>query len=338
MEKNMTAPIIATDFDALRDELARTSISATTMNFIVWIDDIAFRPWVIERLTKILEKHPARAILLDACDDREPGATLVRREPDGDEDSSHITVHGERVEIGVRGMTPAELTELAGSLTIRELPSLLWWTGEGIAGQPNFSGLVDLVDSLVVDSSGTRNDGATVLELAHFLSSRPTVALRDLAWMRLRPWQDMIARFFDDPAVMEELYSVRSLRIVSGSDAEALYLAGWLGSRLGWTVAGHEEFSDASGTHIPYTHERAGRIRRVRSVEMTTTTSTYTAALSHDDEGVVFVNASGAAARPGRFVPLPAIDSPSLLERAILEPASDEVFETALQMVGELSA
>ena len=43
----------------------------------------------------------------------------------------------------------------------------------------------------------------------------------------------MIARFFDDPALREELYSLRSVRIVSGSDAEALYLGGWFASRAG---------------------------------------------------------------------------------------------------------
>lgn len=332
----MTAPIIATDFDELRAELARTSISATTMNFVVWIDDVGFRDWVLERTTKILEKHPARAILLDACADRQGAASLVRSERD-DADAGHVTVHGERVEIGVHAMSSTDVSELTSSLTMHALPSLLWWTGEGIAGEPTFSALVDLVDSLVVDSSGTRNDGSTVVELARFLESRPTVALRDLAWMRLRPWQDLIARFFDDPALMEELYSVTALRIISGSDAEALYLGGWLASRLGWTVSGHHEFSDRNGTHISFAYERAGRIRRVRSVELTTTTSTYRAMVSNDDEGVVVVNTSGKAERPARFVPLPAIDSPSLLERAILEPATDEVFETALRMVGALT-
>ncbi len=332
----MTVPIAANDFDTVRAELARTSVSAT-MNFIVWIDDRSFRPWVLERMTKILDKHPARAIILDACGDKAAGATLVQSQA-GDADAALRTVRGERVEIVVNGMSPAEITDLTASLTIHGLPSLLWWTGEGIVDQPNFNNLVDLADSLVVDSSGTRNDSTSVIELAHFLSSRPSVNLRDLAWMRLRPWQDMIARFFDDPALMEELYSVRSLQIVSGSEAEALYLAGWLGSRLGWTASGHQEFSDSSGTHIPFSHERAGRIRRVRSVEMTTTTSTYTTTLSNDDDGVVVVGASGKAERPGRLVPLPAIDSPSLLERAILEPANDEVFETALRMVGTLTA
>jgi glucose-6-phosphate dehydrogenase assembly protein OpcA len=336
VEEDLTVPIEAADFDTLRAELARTSISATTMNFIVWIDDVTFRDWVLERTTKILEKHPARAILLDACADAKAGATLVRSEPD-EADASHIIVHGERVEIGVNGMSSAEICELTDSLIMNELPTLLWWTGEGVTGQPAFTALVELADSLVVDSSGTRNDNATVVELARFLSSRPLVGLRDLAWMRLRPWQDMIARFFDDPSLREELYSVRSLQIVSGSDAEALYLSGWLASRLGWSVTGHDAFADQSGAPIPLLTERAGRIRRVRSVELTTETTTYSATVSDDDPALVVVKASGKNEVPGRFVPLQAVDSPSLLERAILERTTDEVFETALRMVGALT-
>jgi glucose-6-phosphate dehydrogenase assembly protein OpcA len=332
----MTSQMSAMDFDTLRSALARTSVSATTMNFIVWIDDVSFRDWVLERTAMILEKHPARAILLDACPDRMPGATLVRSESD-DEDAAHITVRGERIEIGVNGMTTDEIRDVTVSLKMNGLPTLLWWTGEGITGQPTFNALVDIADSLVVDSSGTRNDNATVVELARFLPSRPSVGLRDLAWMRLRPWQDMIARFFDDPTLREELYSVRLLKIVSGSDAEALYLSGWLASRLGWTVSAHEEFSDQSGARIPFSMQQAGRIRRVRSVELTTETSTYSATVSDDDERVVVVKVGGKNALPERLVPLQAVDSPSLLERAILEPATDEVFEMALRMVGTLT-
>jgi hypothetical protein len=103
---------------------------------------------------------------------------------------------------------------------------------------------------------------------------------------------------------------------------------------LGWTASGHDEFSDQSGAHIPFTSERAGRIRRVRSVELTTTTSTYNATVSDADEGLVVVKSTGKNAAAGRFVPLQAVDSPSLLERAILQPSADEVFETALRMVG----
>ena len=207
------------------------------------------------------------------------------------------------------------------------LPTLLWWTGEGITGQPAFDALVELADSLVVDSSGTRNDGATVIELTHFLSRRQNIRLRDLAWMRLRPWQDMIARFFDDPTLREELYSVRSLRIVSGSEAEALYLSGWLASALGWTATAHLEFSDAAGAHIPFSSERAGRIRRIWQSKSSTRARAIAQGLDQD-ENVVFVKATGKNETPGRFVPLQAVDSPSLLERAILEPRTDDLFES----------
>ena len=187
---------------------------------------------------------------------------------------AHITVHGERVEIGVHGMSAAEMAELTSSLKMNELPTLLWWTGEGITGQPAFNALVELADSLVVDSS---ERATTTPPSSNWCASSIAIrisGLRDLAWMRLLPWQDMIARFFDDPALREELYSLRSVRIVSGSDAEALYLGGWFASRLGWTATGHDEFSDNSGVHIPFTAERAGRIRRVRSVEVTTPSTT----------------------------------------------------------------
>jgi len=154
---------MASNFDAVRAELAQTGVSATTMNFIVWIDDVTFRDWVLERTTKIIEKHPARAIVLDACRDREPGAKLVRREGD-DADATHITVRGERVEIGVYGMTPDDIRDVTGSLTMNDVTTLLWWTGEGISGEPNFDALVEIADSIMSRSyilSGYVSDEST---------------------------------------------------------------------------------------------------------------------------------------------------------------------------------
>ena len=60
--------------------------------------------------------------------------------------------------------------------------------------------------------------------------------VRDLAYMRLAPWQEMIAQFFDDPALFEDLFSLRRLEVAAGSDAETTYLAAWLASRLSWSV------------------------------------------------------------------------------------------------------
>ena len=146
----------------------------------------------------------------------------------------------------------------------------------------------------------------------------------------------MIARFFDDPTLREELYSVRSLQIVSGSDAEALYLAGWLGSRLSWEIAERDAFRDRRGRAIPFTKITKGDQRRVRSVVLRAAESTYRAELCDADEHVVSLSVTGARAKPVRLVPLQNIGNTSLIERAILENARDQIFEISLLTVREL--
>ncbi len=68
--------------------------------------------------------------------------------------------------------------------------------------------------------------------------------IEDLAFTRGRRWREMIARFFDDPALMPAAKDVRSVRIEhvacareEGMGAEADLLLGWLGGRLGWQAA-----------------------------------------------------------------------------------------------------
>jgi glucose-6-phosphate dehydrogenase assembly protein OpcA len=307
--------------ETIKSELLTDTVAATTINFLVVVDDDAQRQWVNDRVTLIDDKHPARTIVLDTLSTGDNAA-----------------IKNDRIEIATGGMNPEDVRSLVQGLMIPEIPSVLWWTGDEIVDQPLFEPLIDIVDALVIDSSGSRTDNRTVLEVADFAARRPTVAVRDLAWMRLRPWQDMIAHFFDDPNLMEELFAIRKLEIVSGSEAEALYLGGWLASRLGWVACAHDEFCDRDGVTIPFTHRREGAGRRVRSVAVQTGTSSYVAALTPSDEGVVSVEVTGEKARAERLVPLQSIDNASLIERAILEPPADDVYETALHMVGKILA
>jgi glucose-6-phosphate dehydrogenase assembly protein OpcA len=152
----------------------------------------------------------------------------------------------------------------------------------------------------------------------------------------LRPWQDLIANFFDDPNLLNELFSIQRLAIASGSDAEALYLGGWLASRLGWTASGRDDFRDGHGNAIGFERRREGEIRRVRSVCLDSATSWYHGEVAGDDQTVVRVWVEGDHAREARLFPLQAIDNVSLLERAILERGADEVFATALRSAATL--
>ena len=154
--------------------------------------------------------------------------------------------------------------------------------------------------------------------------------------MRLAPWQNTIAQFFDDPALREDLFSIDALEIESGSDAEALYLAGWLGSRLSWEIDHRDAFRDRSGRTIPFTKIAKGDQRRVHSVVLKAGSSRYRAALSADDSNVVELSVEGPKARPLQYVPLQNIENTSLIERAIIENARDMIFETSLLTVRDL--
>ena len=216
------------------------------------------------------------------------------------------------------------------------MPTVLWWNCEHLSGDPVFERLLPHVRALVVDSSGTTVDGSATANLAAFHAAHPEIPVHDLAWMRLSPWHDLIAHFFDDAAVMPELFAIRALRVTSGSDAEALYLAGWLASRLGWSVQARNAFTDRAGAAIAFAHERDGTPRRVFSICIDSDGSYYHGDVTGDDGEVVRVWIEGEHARPERFFPLRAIDNASLLERAVLEPATDDVFETALRDVAKL--
>jgi glucose-6-phosphate dehydrogenase assembly protein OpcA len=66
-------------------------------------------------------------------------------------------------------------------------------------------------------------------------------AVSDLAWARLTPWRELIAQFFDAPAMLAHLDTIERVVIEvetrTGEPVDrtqALLLVGWLGSRLGW--------------------------------------------------------------------------------------------------------
>jgi glucose-6-phosphate dehydrogenase assembly protein OpcA len=332
MEKDMIPPALPTaDIELIRSELAQSKSHITTMNFIVWIDRESNRDWVIQRASKISEKHPSRTIILDAS----PGRVGAHVRPLDANNPNHQSTF---IDIGVADMTPQDACVLATSLEVPDVLTVLCWSAESLGGDTAFRCFFEGARPVaVVDSSLGVRDATTILELAQFYKEHSDVSLRDLAWMRLHLWQDIIAHFFDDPALREELFSIQKLRIVAGSDAEALYLGGWLASRLGWSAVARDEFADRNGHRIVFEHERGGQARRVYSVALTTATSVYQGSVDEGDASVVRVWVEGANERPVRLVPVQAIDTASLVERAALEDGgTDEIFETALRMVQTL--
>jgi glucose-6-phosphate dehydrogenase assembly protein OpcA len=328
-----SAPMNIPDPEAIRlqwREARSGSPSMATMNFIVYVENDAYREWVCERAQRIADKHPSRMIVLDAVKG-EHGGKVTAGDADGSDGSA---VYRERVDIGIDGVRAAERVHLVSSLIVSDVPIVLWWAADRLFSSNTFKALLPIVQHVILDSSGTGKDPAAIKEFASFFSADHDVALRDLAWMRLDPWRDVVAQFFDDPGLREELFAIRKVEVSSGSDSEALYLGCWLASRLGWTVCDSSTFCDRGGVKIPFERKREGEIRRVRSVTLRTETSVYNSWVIAED--TVCLEVTGRHAHPARHVPLQAIDNTSLVERAILDTDTDDIFIESLRTVGEL--
>ncbi len=323
---------VGASLDAITSELSHTGKSTSTLNLVVWIDDPDRRDWIVERAGRLASKHPSFTLILDHTGKRKGDATVSAQ---GRGDDAQTSAQGERVDIDVAGLDTAAIESYVNALCAAGVPTVLWWSGARVESRPIFEVLLPHAGMLLVDSSGALRDESGIARLVAFHRTHADVVLRDLAWLRIGPWQDMIAGFFDDPALRQELFSIRRLYVASGSASEALYLGGWLATRLGWTATAHEHLIDRSGKPVALVREREGEIRRIQRICLDSETSWYHGEVTANAH-VVKVWSEGEKAREPRLFPLRAIDNTSLLERAILESGTDELFEQTLRTLETL--
>lgn len=151
----------------------------------------------------------------------------------------------ETITIAAPHQDAGNLGSLVSPLLVSELSDVLWWPSGKFANNPLFQELTEVVDRLIVDSAklGARAQGIDTLSE---MLENPAVSpiLGDFTWLRLNPWRQLIAQFFDPPAVQPCLQTIDQIAIEyaesrrdgSSGFASALLAVGWLASRLGWEV------------------------------------------------------------------------------------------------------
>ncbi|GAC1656498.1 MAG: glucose-6-phosphate dehydrogenase assembly protein OpcA [Vulcanimicrobiaceae bacterium] len=330
----MSGGVAALDLGAIDAQLksARAQAggaTATTMNFIVYVDTERLQQRASERARALSEKYPARVIMLHTDQETVKVSTSLKKL--GDEGA----INAEFIELGVGSMSPQAICSAVNTLRVADIPNVLWWTSEMIANELLFDDMVVMMDTIIVDSSGLDEADFAIRELCEFFSLNRRFVIRDLAYMRLAPWQDMIAQFFDDSRFLDDLHRVDRVEITSGSSAEAYYLVGWLASRLNWEPCGPLELCAPGGQRIEVAFQHGGELRRVLRFALSTQTSSFCAELTQSPD-TVCLTVTGPRSSPQRCSPLQHIDNMSLLEKSFLIPARDEVFEASLRVLGEL--
>ena len=297
------------------------NVRICTMALLVFVDDDRLADWARERARKLAERHSSCVVVLN-------GAIAEKPEERSDD----------WIELGVQGSSPERLQSIAASLLPAGVPPILLWVAPQTAGDARFVALAPEMRTILLDSSRARDDDGALRDLVAFHEKYPeNAAIHDLAYLRLAPWQEVVADFFDERAFVEDLFDLNKVTIACGSDAEGYYLLGWLASRLSWEPTGDKTFRPRRGARtIAYEIVREGTARRVLRITLESRATHFQAELCNGDSTAVTLEVTGAKKRPARVAPLHDVDVASLLERAILHDQADTVFRESLAVAGQL--
>ncbi len=286
----------------------------TMMNLIVFNNEPEREEWVAQRVEGVASKYPTRIILLDGTTLGDPMTASVQPQIGGGAQS-------EIVRFGIVDCAPQTVRSLLDALTIPDVPEVLWWNGSTIGVEQLFEELARYAVPAIVDSSGSSSDLENLrelIDLADALGSRPPI---DLAYLRIRPVQEVLAGFFDDATHRKTLTTIASLEIDAGSFAEAIYVRAWLGRVL------HRSFE---GEAFRFT--RTGQVRRVARCSVAGAECSYEFAFD-EPAHCAHVTARLAGRTQTSSLPFVPLDTMSLVEKALLSGRIDPHYREILGIV-----
>jgi glucose-6-phosphate dehydrogenase assembly protein OpcA len=316
-------------------------------------------------VAELVGTHPARVLLLVSEPEAEPSsmtasvAAFCHRlgtEP--------RQICCELITLRARGAAREHLADAVLALLAPDLPVAVWWP----SGVPDRSSLLErlapLADRWLIDTAATRDTTALRQAAALFVpqgGGEPLAGtVHDLAWIRVLPWRELTAQFFDPRAFRAllpelDLLEVRTLACVP-PDAEALLWIAWLMGRLGWQPAPPgpsrpAAVPDGTGWRFlrPGGEARARVLAAERAsadatgldgVRLQATRSETTFTISRTPGtgcATLTVDSPGACPLP-RAVSLQQPRTAQLLAAALDEPLADPLYLAALSLAAELQA
>ncbi len=214
---------------------------ACTMNLVV----VAGSREIAERYTAVVDEVtrsiPSRAIIT-ALDPTTEASSLA-----GDVEAvcsaeGGTQVCSERVRLFATGPQCDRIPSCVDAFLVPEIPTALVWLGRVHVTDPVFLALSTSATRILIDSEYTTL--ASLLHLGSWARAKADgPAIADLAWTRLAPWQELFARFFDEPRIHGHAARVTRLTLKQASErgarlgSEGALLLGWIATRLGWKTA-----------------------------------------------------------------------------------------------------
>jgi glucose-6-phosphate dehydrogenase assembly protein OpcA len=310
---------------------------ACLWNFLVRVQGDADFKYAKQLIDDISQRVPARVIVIRPEPSEDEGKIQSWVEANWRRDG-HGASGSDEVTLMATGKSVNRLLSLVRSLTITDAPTATMWIGP-----PPGEGERDLLkraERLIIDSRKLPSE-AGLPSLARLAQALPGVDLVDLSWLGISPIRGLAASFFDlDPAPLQKLERVHVSTGVEGTQARALLLLGWLGSRLGWRnyrkLDGGEvrrwqaSRKDGGSLAIELTNDRRGAHHGVNAVTLMAGSDEWSLLRS---QSCIDVRGPGL---PQRLQPARSHSDAELTVTALGPRGRDPVFRAALEHAAQL--
>jgi len=362
---NVRARVAIDNVDAQLHKLWEVASTATkgvtriqTCNVVALCETPSHAAVAEPALAAAAAAHAARTLLVTWREGGDPGiVTDVALHPSG----RPGVPAGEAIWIEASGKARTWVPDTVGRLLRNDLPIYVWWVGD----LPDHDDLFDRVAAVASTAIFNSNDmDLRDLPALDRLAERPIgrSVLADFCWHRLRTWQELSARFFDEPECVSDLACLQrvSIRFHQRSQKpepisnQAALFAGWLASRLdlrlqSWVsrdpkapVARLARLAgDGPGVELRFAAEtRAGVLPgALVDVELVAKDAEYHVSRVLEEPSVI----CWTARHPGVPFPQQCLrvgipDEAKLLTRVLERPIRDPLFEASLHEAAALVA
>lgn len=236
---------------------AHDMMRANTLNLVAVAPTLDIAEMALSTVSQLRDFLPTRTIVVVT------DPTLIRpktwhvdlqiNETQGKDDTPGILF--ETITFWTDQSSAGVLSSIVSPLLIAELPTFLWWPSGEFKDNAIFEDLALVADRLVFDSARLGNDAHAVADYRTLIDEPTDPLVGDFTWLRLAPWRQLVAQFFDPVDTHESLKHIESVSIAYAQErqdrgsgfAAALLICGWLGSRLGWEVVEPLEPRKAGG-------------------------------------------------------------------------------------------
>lgn len=209
-------------------------LRACAMTLIVVVEETHDAAAVGEMLAGLMQEHPSRAIVLRIRAGEDPDLEARVFAQCWMAFGQRQQICCEQIEITSSLGSLADVPAVVRGLVAPDLPVVLYCPSENLWFLRQFQALLPLANKLILDSYGMHGS----LRALRYLTSLTSNGLRraDLAWTRLTPWRESVARIFDQPGRQRMIYDLFEIQMMYNNPdepASVYYLAGWFMHVLG---------------------------------------------------------------------------------------------------------